>query len=116
MFIFMCLCAFSAYGQGIGDRNRAGDSEGRYTIQGRVYLPDGRPAQNVKVTIENTDQPQMSFTTNNDGVFQTGNVRAGNFTITASTPGLPTEREFLTIDRDAPAGRTVNVTIFLHRT
>jgi Tfp pilus assembly protein PilF len=113
MFIFMCLCAFSAHGQGIGDRNRAGDSEGRYTIHGRVYLPDGRPAQNVKISIENTDQPSMTLTTNNDGVFQTGSVRAGNFTITATTPGLPAEREFVTIDRDAPAGRTVNVTIFL---
>ena len=113
MFIFMCLSALGAYGQGIGDRNRAGDSEGRYTIQGRVYLPDGRPAQNVKISIENTDQPSMSYTTNNDGLFQTGSVRAGNFTITASTPGLPAEREFVTIDRDAPAGRTVNVTIFL---
>jgi len=113
MFIFMCLGALSAYGQGIGDRNRAGDSDGRFTIQGRVYLPDGRPAQNVKVNIENTDQPSESYYTNMDGVFQTGSVRAGNFTISVSVPSLPVEREFLTIDRDAPTGRTFNVTLFL---
>lgn len=113
MFIFICLSALGAHGQGIGDRNRAGDSDGRYTIQGRVFLPDGRAAQNVKVTIENPDQPTQSCYTNMDGVFQTGSVRAGNYTIIANSPGLPTEREFLTIDRDAPAGRTVTVTVFL---
>lgn len=113
LFIFICLGALSASGQGIGDRNRAGDSEGRYSIQGRVLLPDGRGAQNVKVTVENADQPTQTYTTNADGVFQTGTVRAGNFTLIATAAGLPSEREFLTIDRDAPAGRTVNVTIFL---
>ncbi|MEP7149025.1 MAG: tetratricopeptide repeat protein [Acidobacteriota bacterium] len=112
MFIFMCLCALGARGQGIGDRNRAGDSEGRYTIQGRVLLPDGRPAQNVKVNIENPDQPSQSYYTNLDGIFQTGSVRAGNFTITATAPGLPAEREYLSIDRSASGGRTFNITIF----
>jgi TolA-binding protein len=113
MFIFMCLSALSAHGQGIGDRNRAGDSDGRFTIQGRVYMPDGRPAQNVKVNIENTDQPSQSYYTNMDGVFQTGTVRAGNFTISVTLEGLPTEREFLNIERDAPSGRTFSVTLFL---
>ncbi|MEO8041079.1 MAG: tetratricopeptide repeat protein [Acidobacteriota bacterium] len=112
MFIFMCFCALSVHGQGIGDRNRAGESDGKYTIQGRVYLPDGRPAQNVKINIENPDQPSQSYYTNIDGIFQTGSVRAGNFTITATVPGLPTERELLTIDRTAPSGRTFNVSMF----
>jgi len=113
MFIFMCLSVLGAHGQGIGDRNRAGDSEGNFSIQGRVYLPDGRPAQNVKVNIENADQPPQSYYTNMDGTFQTGNVRAGNFTVSVTVPGLPTEREFLTIDRDAPSGRTFSVSLFL---
>jgi Tfp pilus assembly protein PilF len=115
MFIFICLGALGAYGQGIGDRNRAADSGGgNYTIQGRVYLPDGKPAPDVKVEIVNPDAPGLSFFTNHDGMFQTGNVRAGNFTITVTIPGVPTEREFLTIDRDTPSGRTFNVTLFLH--
>lgn len=117
MFISICFVAVSAtltFAQGIGDRNRAADSGGgNYTIQGRVYLPDGRPASNVKVEISNPDAPPTSFYTNMDGVFQTGSVRAGNFTISATTPGLPTEREFMTIDRDTPAGRTFTVTLFL---
>jgi Flp pilus assembly protein TadD len=100
--------------QGIGDRNRAADSGGgTYSIQGRVYMPDGRPAQNIKVDIENPDAPSLSFYTNLDGVFQTGNIRAGNFTISATVAGLPTEREFMTIDRDTPSGRTMTVTLYL---
>lgn len=112
MFVFMCLGALGVHGQGIGDRNRAGDSEGRFTIQGRVYMPDGRPAQNVKVDIDNTDGAK-SYYTNIDGTFQTGGVKAGNYTISVTIEGLPTEREFITIDRDSPSGQTYNVTLFL---
>ena len=103
MFIFMCLGALAGYGQGIGDRNRSGDSEGRFTITGRVYMPDGRPAANVKVDIDNTDGAK-SYYTNIDGTFQTGSIKAGNYTVSVSYPGLPVEREFVTIDRDSPAG------------
>jgi len=113
MFIFMCVAALGAHGQGIGDRNRAGDSEGRYAIQGRVYLQDGSPAQNVKVEIENPDSPGRSYFTNLDGIFQTGSVRAGNYTISVKVDGMPAEREMLTIDRDTPAGRTFTVSLFL---
>jgi len=112
MFIFMCLGALAGYGQGIGDRNRAGDSEGRFTITGRVYMPDGRPASNVKVDVDNTDGAK-SYYTNVDGTFQTGSIKAGNYTLSVSYPGLPTERESVTIDRDSPAGQSYNVAIFL---
>ena len=115
VFFLACLGAlFSsvALGQGIGDRNRAGDSEGRFTIQGRVYMPDGRPAANVKVDIDNTDGAK-SYYTNMDGTFQTGSVKAGNYTFSVTVPGLATEREFLTIDRDSPSGQTYNISLFL---
>lgn len=118
VFFLACLGAlFSSVGlgQGIGDRNRAGDSEGRFTIQGRVYMPDGRPAPNVKVDVDNTDGAH-SYYTSIDGTFQTGSVKAGNYTLSVTIPGLPTEREFLTIDRDSPAGQTYNVSLFLRET
>src|SRR4029434_159120 len=112
MFIFMCLGALGVYGQGIGDRNRAGDSEGRITIRGKVVMPDGTPAQDVKVDIDNTDGAK-SYYTDMDGMFQTGNVKAGNYTISVTYPGLSTEREFLTIDRDSGLGQSYAVTLFL---
>jgi Tfp pilus assembly protein PilF len=111
MFIFMCLGALGVNGQGIGDRNRPGESDGTYTIKGRVYMPDGRPAANVKVLVESADAGSNSYFTGNDGEFQTGNVRAGNYTITASAPGLPAEREFLTIERGSNG--SFSVTLFL---
>lgn len=116
--VFLCALSFltvvGTNGQGIGDRNRASDSNGgSYSIQGRVYLPDGRPAQNVKVEIENADAPSSSVYTNLEGIFQTGSVRAGNFNLSVTVPGFPTEREFLIIDRDSPAGRTFNVVLYL---
>jgi predicted Zn-dependent protease len=116
VFILACVCAlFSsvALGQGIGDRNRAGDSEGKYTIKGRVYMPDGRPAKNVRVDVESTDTGNTFYYTDQDGVFQTGSVRAGNFTVVAKVEGLPVEREFITIGREEPSGQTVSVTLFL---
>jgi len=112
MFIFMCLGALGVHGQGIGDRNRSGDSEGRFTITGRVYMPDGRPAANVKVDIDNTDGAKTYFT-NLDGTFQTGSIKAGNYTVSVSMPGLPTERESITIDRGSPSGQSYNVALFL---
>jgi TolA-binding protein len=112
MFIFLCLGALAGYGQGIGDRNRAGDSEGRFTITGRVYMPDGRPAANVKVDVENTDGAH-SYYTNVDGTFQTGSIKAGNYTVSVNYPGIPVEREFVTIDRDSPSGQSYNVALFL---
>ena len=111
MFIFMCLGALAGYGQGIGDRNRPGESDGSYTIKGRVYMPDGRPAQNVKVTVDSADAGSKTYFTSIDGDFQTGSVRAGNFTISATAEGLPTEREFITIDRGGNG--TYTVTLFL---
>jgi TolA-binding protein len=117
-FILLLICVFvlvsGTNGQGIGDRNRSADSGGgTYSIQGRVYLPDGKPAQNIKVELVNPDAPSLSVYTNMDGVFQTGSVRAGNFTISVAVPGFPVEREFLTIDRDSPAGRTFSVNIWV---
>lgn len=114
LFAISFLTIVNASAQGIGDRNRASDSNGgNYSIQGRVYLPDGRPAQNVKVEIENADAPASSVYTNLDGIFQTGSVRAGNFTLSTNVQGYPTEREFLTIDRETPSGRTFNVVLYL---
>ena len=112
MFIFICLGALGVHGQGIGDRNRPGDSDGSYMIKGRVFMPDGRAAQNVKVLVDSADSGSKTYYTNIDGEFQTGNVKAGNFTVSATVEGLPTEREFLSIERGG-GGQTYTVTLFL---
>src|SRR5688500_6937211 len=101
MFILIGLTSVSIAAQGIGDRNRAAEGGG-YTIQGRVYLPDGKPASNLKVLVESVDTGNRSYYTDMDGVFQTGGIQAGNYAIIAAVPGLPVEREFITIGREEP--------------
>ena len=113
LFIYAFVFVIGTNAQGIGDRNRAGDSEGKYSIQGRVVMPDGKPAQDVKVEVTSTDFGGGTFRTNMDGAFQTGRMRAGNYTISVKIEGLSEEREFLTIDRETPSGQTFNVTLFL---
>ena len=120
MFIFMGPAFLSlgltagADGQGIGDRNRPADSgDGRYGIQGKVYLPNGKPAANVRAVISSADSAGSSAVSNMDGVFQVGGLRAGNYSITLSIAGFQTETDRLTIDRFAPIGRTFNVVFHL---
>ena len=110
---FGALFSSLALGQGIGERNRASDSSGgNFSLKGWIVLPDGRPAQNARVNVSSTDQPAKYYYTGMDGTFQTGSIPAGNYTISASVAGLPTESERLTIDRDTPS-RTFNVTLYL---
>lgn len=99
--------------QGIGDRNRAADGDGSYSIQGRVYLPNGKPAIGAKASISSAESSGITATTDINGIFQVGSLRAGNYRISVVVPGFPSESETLTIDRFAPAGRTFSVAVHL---
>ena len=100
------------FGQGVGDRNRAANSgDGRYSLQGRVYLPNGKPAENAAVSISSADSIGINTRTDLNGMFQLGSLRAGNYTVSVRTAGFPAEQETLTIDRVAPPGRTFTIVI-----
>lgn len=107
------LFSTSLAAQGIGDRNRAADGDGRYSIQGRVYLPSGKPAINAKVSINSADALAISSVTDLNGTFQVGSLRAGNYMVVVSVDGFPSEKETVTIDRFAPVGRTYSLVIHL---
>lgn len=110
----LILASFSRHGaQGIGDRNRPADGDGRYSIQGRVYLPNGKSAVNAKVAISSADAVGTSTTTDFNGVFQVGSLRAGNYSISVSVAGFPPESETVTIDRSASPGGTFSVVIHI---
>ena len=71
IFIFSLISvsaiAGAASAQGIGDRNRPAESgDGRYSILGKVYLPDGKPAVDAKVSITSADAPTSTATVNLD--------------------------------------------------
>ncbi len=96
MFIFMCLGALGAYGQGIGDRNRPA-GRGNYRITGKVYLPDGTPAKDVNITATGTEFNGTSTRTDLDGAFTLSGLSSGNYSVSARETGYQTENEFLTI-------------------
>lgn len=100
--------------QGIGDRNRAADGgDGQFGLQGRVYLPNGKPAVNARVSISSADTLPKTASTDLNGMFQVGSLRAGNYSVTVRAEGFPTEQEIVIIDRFAPIGRTFSVVINL---
>jgi tetratricopeptide (TPR) repeat protein len=72
-------------------------------------MPNGKPASGADVFIASVDSNGVTTVADMDGKFVSGYVRAGNYRISVRFPGYPTETEILTIDRDAPFGRTFNV-------
>lgn len=110
--IVIAALSVAVAAQGIGDRNRPADGgNGRFGIQGRVILPNGRPAVGARVSVSGADMisGNVSSVTNQDGVFQVGSLSAGNYTIEVRVSGMPAETERLIIDRFARPGRTFNV-------
>src|SRR5690348_14152954 len=84
-----------AIGQGIGDRNRP-SSGGSHVISGKVRLPDGKPAVNVKVSLSNTDIGSSQQNTDQDGAFAFSGMPEGNYTLTIRADGYQTENETFT--------------------
>ena len=114
-FFALTLAALSLFSavssQGIGDRNRAAGGDGQYGLQGRVYLPDGKPAQNASVVVNSVDSIALKAHTDHNGMFHIGGLGAGNYSISVRVAGFPIETETVTIDRFAPAGRTFAVVV-----
>lgn len=102
-----------AKGQGYGDRNRAG-GDGRYNIQGRIVMPDGRPAIGVRVSLSGADFTNGSTVTDNDGNFTFSNIPGGNYNVSVKAGSVyESENETLTIARDTTPGQTFNLSFFL---
>src|SRR5512144_348754 len=99
VFALSCLTlTVISLAQGIGDRNRP-SSGGSHVISGKVRLPDGRPAVNVRVTVNNTDIGSNSQSTDQDGAFSFSGMPEGNYTLTVKADGYQTENESFTIER-----------------
>jgi len=100
MFIFIglsvCLGATSANAQSIGDRNHM-QGTGGYRITGKVYLPDGRPASNVTVTVNSAETSNLTSRTNQDGAFEVPGLGAGNYNVSVREAAYKPENESITI-------------------
>jgi tetratricopeptide (TPR) repeat protein len=100
----VCLAVVFSLGQGIGDRNRP-TSGGSHLVSGKVRLPDGSPAPNVRVTLSSTDLPATTQMTDRDGSFSFSGLPAGNYNMTLVAEGYQTESESFTIERFSAAGQ-----------
>lgn len=117
VFVFAAVLFFSGLtnvkGQGFGDRNRAG-GDGSFNVQGRIVMPDGKPAVGVRVSMNGADFSNGSTQTDYDGNFNISNIPAGNYSIVVrGTAEYESDSESLTIERFAPPGQTFNVAFFL---
>jgi tetratricopeptide (TPR) repeat protein len=112
MFIFMCLAALGAYGQGIGDRNRPA-GRGNYRITGKVYLPDGSPAKDVGVSVSGAETTGSSTRTDVDGLFTLSGLSSGNYSVSIREKGYQTENEFLTIPEGAASGQSFQLVFYM---
>ncbi len=108
----LCLAGASANSQGIGDRNMA-RSGGSHIITGTVKLPDGKPAQGVKVYIGGADFTNTSTTTDGDGKYILGSLPDGNYEISVKEEGYEKASETMTIDRFAPVGQGYHISFQL---
>ena len=112
MFIFMCLCALGVYGQGIGDRNRPA-GRGTYRITGKVYLPDGTPAKDVRITVSGAEFNGDSTASDLDGAFTISGLPSGNYSVSVREKGYQNENEFLTIPEGAISGQSFPMIFYL---
>lgn len=114
LFAVFSFCALPhADAQGFGDRNRISGG-GSYTINGKVMLPDGKPASGVRVSLSGADFTNPSTQTDNDGNFQFGSIPAGNYNVTVrGTNEYESENEPITIGRETPQGQNFNVMLYL---
>lgn len=105
------ICASTGYvaGQSLGS-GRASHAGGSFTIEGKVYLPDGSPAAGIKVALS-SDYTNPTTITDQDGGFIFGGVPAAEYTITVAIEGLPTQTEYRSIDKEAPISQTYYVPI-----
>ncbi len=117
IFVFAVILSFlallDAKGQGYGDRNRAG-GDGSFNIQGKIIMPDGKPAVSVRVSLSGADFTNGSTQTDNDGNFTFSNIPSGNYNISVKgSREYDSDNEALTIDKTMPPGQTLNVAFFL---
>ncbi len=107
-----CLSAFSAQGQGIGDRNRPAGA-GNFKILGRILLPDGQPARDVNVTASSGDNPSTSTFTDIDGNYVISGLTSGNYTVSVRETGYSPETEFITISEGSTSGQSFQAAFYL---
>ncbi len=104
MFIFIglamvCIGGISTKAQGVGDRNRPSGLS-TYHIKGKVFLPDGKSAAGVTVTVNGTEASNITARTDQEGYYDVSGLGSGNYSLTVNEPGYKPATESLSIVGD----------------
>lgn len=112
-FFIALFFSIGVQAQGYGDRTKMG-GDGNFSVNGKVILPNGRPAPNVNLTLSNQDFKNYTGATDKDGNFHFGSLAAGNYTVTVKgTEDYDAESETVIIGREASSGQTFTAVIYL---
>jgi Tfp pilus assembly protein PilF len=103
--------SFGVRAQSVG-ASRGLPGDGSYTITGKVMLPDGKAAANVRVDVS-CDYTNTSTNTGDDGSYRVTGIPAGNCTVTARVPGFDPVIERKQITRDTPFGQATYIPLFV---
>lgn len=106
----------SAMAQGVGSSRGLPGSGGTNTIQGKIYLPSGKPTEtHLRVTLESPNTGTLSTVTDSNGSFIFNSLEAGEYRLTVEGgKEFENEVEHPAIYREASSGsRIINLTIQL---
>src|SRR5688500_8315134 len=77
-----CVAGQAQIPGGVGSTRGLPESSGSHTIQGRVYLPEGRaPDRRSRVTLESNEQSSKSTQTDADGASRVTGLKSRSFTV-----------------------------------
>lgn len=104
---FVSVCAQS------GGGTETVGTNGRHTIQGRIYYPSGRSADSrPRVRLENMNAGDLTILADTKGEFTFGGLSPGNYTvIVEGSKEFETYRETVYIDSEARTRRMVMPTV-----
>lgn len=108
LILFLLFAPYAVLGQSGGGVDSTG-TDGKHTIQGRLYFPSGRTADTgVKIKLETVGTGSLSVFADINGSFSFRNLAPGSYTIVVEgNDDYETVRESLYIDQETP-GTTRN--------
>lgn len=105
------LLLVPAYGQSGGGVDTIG-TNGRHTIQGRLYFPSGRSVDSrLKVRLENVNAGELSVLADSKGEFTFAGLSPGNYAVVVESVEFETVRESVYIDTEGRSRRSTVPTI-----
>jgi Tfp pilus assembly protein PilF len=110
--------AFTVNAQAPGSSRGLASGGGNHMIQGRVHFPSGQAVsgKTIKINLESVSAfGAMSTVADLDGSFRFTGLEAGSYTVVVDAgPEYEKSREPVTIDREGPGSRSIQVNVQLH--